>query len=96
MLTPHHLKSFSVPLSIRPLTPADTLSRVSTIHPHHYDVDSKGEKKACVRKKRACVRKKRACVSKKKRACVSKKKRACVRKKKKKSVCEKKKKKERV
>ena len=39
MLTPHHLKSFSVPLSIRPLTPALTLSRVSTIHPHHYDVD---------------------------------------------------------
>ena len=33
MLTPHHLKSFSVPLSIRPLTPAVTLSRVSTIHP---------------------------------------------------------------
>ena len=43
MLTPHHLKSFSVPLSIRPLTPAVTLSRVSTIHPHHYDVDMVAE-----------------------------------------------------
>ena len=44
MLTPHHLKSFTVPLSIRPLTPAVTLSRVSTIHKHHYDVDMVAER----------------------------------------------------
>ena len=43
MLTPHHFKSFSVPSSIRPLTLAVTLSRVSTIHPHHFDVDMAAE-----------------------------------------------------
>ena len=36
----HHLKSFSVLLSTRALTPAVTSSRVSTIHQHHYDVDN--------------------------------------------------------
>ena len=44
MLTPHHLKSFSVPLSTRPLTPAVTSSRVSTIHQHHNDVDMVAER----------------------------------------------------
>ena len=44
MLTPHHLKSFSVHLSTRPLTPAVTFSRVSTIHQHHYDVDMVAER----------------------------------------------------
>ena len=39
MLTSHHLKSFSVPLSTCPFTPAVTSSRVSTIHQHHNDVD---------------------------------------------------------
>ena len=42
MLTPHHLKSFSVPLSTRTLTPAVT-SRVRTIHQHRYDVDMVAE-----------------------------------------------------
>ena len=44
MLTPHHLKSFSVPVSARPHTPAVTSSRVSTIHQHHYDVDMEAER----------------------------------------------------
>ena len=44
MVTPHYLKSVSVPLSTRPLTPAVTSSRVSTIHQHHYDVDMVAER----------------------------------------------------
>ena len=42
MLTPHHIKSFSVSLSIRPLTPAVTLTSEHD-PPHHYDVDMVAE-----------------------------------------------------